>query len=388
MNNLPNFILPTGPRLKPQRQPASRSVPSSSSSTSISPSQSICDDVQWDEKYTPTSVDDLVVRKQRIDAIKALIQGSALHKREGYKLLLLKGPAGSCKSTAFRVLVSSLGYQIIEWENPTRTGGYDADDYETLAGRFERFMMQSTGSHTLTSNRPKILFFDDIPDLTTDSVRQQFQAVLTSYIQSQRVFFLVIAISDAYLAADRAGRRYGQESRLTNAGDLMTKDMIATGKCTELEFNPVTQFNVKKVLNRILQAERLSVAGNKALVDRIAVECHGDLRCSILTLQLYTLGQETSLKRKRGHVHGRYEPLELFHLVGKVLFAKRDDGVLQSKPHLMLDNCGNNHHTVLGWIYFNYHPFLTDIDQAAAIMGHMSDADVLGTNWMARVRGV
>ncbi|KAI8069422.1 Rad17 cell cycle checkpoint protein-domain-containing protein [Gongronella butleri] len=432
MSSQPHFILPLH-STQQTRRPHRSNPPSPSFAVPHSPTSSssgvenAC--LQWDEKHAPQVPDELAVRRQKLDTMRSMIKHSALHMRQGIKLIALTGPTGAGKSTAARVLVRDMGYQVTEWVNPLRDGDYDPEHHESIMTRFDRFMDRATRPFSLESRQPKIILFDDLPDLTTPSLLQQFVAILKSYVESKRDFLMIMVISESSMQQDD-GRRWRQrqyESGLLTANQILTKDMLATGRCAELEFNPVIKVNVKKVCGAILEKEKLLTQRTMDLIEHITDVCHGDLRCSIVTLQLYTLGEpvsnqtvESLKKRKRkrpsgrpsrsaaaydsdfesstqdstsgrgensnDNVHGRDDPLDLFHCIGKILFAKRENGRLASRPPAVLERSPFDHDQLLAWIFHNYDDFIVDVDQSALLMDHMADADVIGNNWMVKTR--
>lgn len=67
---------------------------------------------------------------------------------------------------------------------------------------FRQFMDKSIYYNTLDSldrpNKGKIILLDDIPDLTTFQVKQEFYSILRSCLDSSANFLIVLIASDSF----------------------------------------------------------------------------------------------------------------------------------------------------------------------------------------------
>ncbi|CAO3644263.1 unnamed protein product [Cunninghamella blakesleeana] len=291
-----------------------------------------------------------------------------------------------------------MNYDIVEWFNHAQLSHNDPD-YEPTMTKFKEFIKRSVESPSLnSSNKPKLILLDDLPDLTTPDIKYEFQSILKSYIESKYRFLLVIVISDAQMSTS-SNRYTGSsqaETQLIKISDILSEDVKASGKYDVIDFNPITKANLKKVMKRILEQEsryqNVSLSGNQ--MDDIIEQCHGDIRCAIITMQFYCRPSRPLLPQKRknstisnsdqssssSNIHCRDNPLDFFHAIGKVLSAKRDgSGALSSKPTDILNQCNLYCDTFIGWIFSNYHYVASDITDYSKVMNNLCDADMLGS---------
>ncbi|KAI9304902.1 Rad17 cell cycle checkpoint protein-domain-containing protein [Cunninghamella echinulata] len=361
----------------------------------------------WNEKYTPSTIDELAIRKQKLTELQQFLASSAISSNRGqYKLLILTGPTGCGKSTSIRVLANSLDYDIIEWSNNpqvSHSGFYDPD-YEPTMTKFSHFLKRSIetislNTHDRQQHRPKIILLDDLPDLTTTTIKHEFQSILKSYIASNYRFLLIIVLSDTQISnSNRSKAYYQMETQLTNISDILTHDIKTSGKCAVIEFNPVTKANLKKAMNRVLnqEARYSNVSLSSERINDIIEQCHGDIRCAINTMQFHCTPSRSLLPQKRkknrsnnnnnqqsissSNIHCRENPLTFYHAIGKVLYAKREEsGALESKPTDILNKCNADCDSFIGWVYSNYHYFTDSIIEYSKTMDNLCDADMLGS---------
>lgn len=73
------------------------------------------------------------------------------------------------------------------------------------------------------SSKPKLIFIDDIPDLTTLEVKQQFHSILRSCLNMPASFLLVFVVSNAYM--DSVYQRGNHDGKLSNMIDILPKDL-------------------------------------------------------------------------------------------------------------------------------------------------------------------
>ncbi|KAI8337559.1 Rad17 cell cycle checkpoint protein-domain-containing protein [Chlamydoabsidia padenii] len=390
--NGPNFLLPSE---SSQKRVSRRSTSDLQPSTSLTPFDA---SLPWHEKYTPTQEDELAVRGKKLDEVKYFINHSAIARRPGeYRLLVLTGPTGVGKSTSIRVLSRCMGYDIIEWNNYQQQlfnqSGYFDPDYEPTIDKFSQFLHQAVHTTTtLNRQKPKIILLDDIPDLTTPIIRQKFQSLIQSYVQSKRTFLLVIVHSEAQMDTGfgRQNRYSSRETRLTTLNDIVSKDIRITNRCGIVEFNPIIKANLKPVLTRILKSETTSLekpAIDTQQLDHIIEACHGDIRSAILTMQFYAARPSLHTRKRNlggnlkdnSSIHGRQNHLEFFHAVGKVLYAKRTpSGSLESKPTNILNNLNTDTDRYLGILFSNHHKMISDIHDISTTMNYLCDADMIG----------
>lgn len=113
-------------------------------------------------------------------------------------------------------------------------------DYEPVIDKFAQFLHRAIHSSNLSTTqqpKPRIILLDDLPDLTTPFVKQKFQSLLESYIQSNHAFLIVIVHSNAQMDVGfgRQHRYSSKESRLTTLNDIVTQHLRNNRRCEIVE---------------------------------------------------------------------------------------------------------------------------------------------------------
>lgn len=113
----------------------------------------------------------------------------------------------------------------------------------------------------------------------------------------------------------------------------------------------------------------------------------GDIRAAINNVQFYAIRSlYPSSKRKSSSSRQsnvvpfdeKIGPLDLFHAVGKVLYAKRNpDGTLESKPEHILNKIPVDNDIFISFLHQNSLYFFDDIESCAKSMDYLSVADTI-----------
>ncbi|PIA18588.1 Rad17-domain-containing protein [Coemansia reversa NRRL 1564] len=414
----------------------------------------------WWQRYVPKSADELAIHASKITQVRGWLEMASYAATHGgsrgtdyFRILVLEGPAGSCKSTCVRVLADELGLEIVEWINPLSGRLSDAAQNEDTVGvvrAFEEFLSQAeryTGLQMQKSDgvmndgsKGKLILIDDLPNIGHRDTRLSFGKALTrfSMLPARGSFPMVIIVTESFAAQqvleddgrrDRITRRFRETDTMQNADisiwsamDVLPTGVYNSSYCQSIKFNPVAPTIVVKGLKRILLLRNGldNVKGSKltstctAALKTIADECQGDLRLAVTMLQVSQAGNQipTSLdsnlltvgqkrRRKVGteskivdistNTGGetRRTALDLFHALGKVLYAKRTlvvdsgqrltHGRLESDPDEILDRLPMDLSTFGLYVHENYAEFCSNIEEAAQASAYFSDADVLGS---------
>ncbi|KAJ2808454.1 RFC checkpoint protein Rad17 [Coemansia helicoidea] len=365
-----------------------------------------------------------------------------------FRILVLEGPAGSGKSTCVRVLARELGLDVLEWINPLSVrlsdAAHQADDAPGVARRFEEFLLQAQRLPSLAlqpadgrhreQGRGKLILVDDIPNIGHRDTRESFREALLRFvaIPAHRSFPMVVVVTESFAAqqvleddgARRAVRRQRDndawshvDMAVWSAMDVLPAAVHGSPYCQTIRFNAVAPTIVAKALRRILhirsgrdpaKSAKLAPA-TAAAVKAIADECQGDLRLAVIKLQLALAGAAPAAgdspvgrKRRRGApaavdaVDGaaavglgeaRRSALDMFHALGKVMYAKRSPahtsggrGRLEADPDEVLDRLPTDLGTFGLYVHENYLDFCSAPGEAAAAAECMSDADALASS--------
>lgn len=291
---------------------------------------------------------------------------------------MLKGPAGSGKTTTVSLLSKALGYDIVEWRNSAGTE-YSAQGYASTGTHFDDFLGRGekyncldldgettsstpSSSATLQSSGRRIMLVEEFPSSLSpeSSGLTAFRSALLRHAASS------IPSIAARMAARSAETSYTpiviivSETLLgdgTSFSDSFTVHRLLGPELSNhpgvsiIEFNPIAPTFLTKALDLVLKKEaRLShrkrIPG-PAVLKRFAEM--GDIRSAISSLEFICLrggnyeGYSGTLnsRPKRSSkttlpptamemetlemVTQREASLGIFHAVGKIMYNKRDD---------------------------------------------------------------
>lgn len=90
---------------------------------------------------------------------------------------------------------------------------------------FTQFLNSSIRRDTMQNHtKKKLVFVDDIPDITTEDVKQRFHACLKSCLESSISFLLVLVISNAWMErSSRFNTSFGE--KLNRVTDIIPKSL-------------------------------------------------------------------------------------------------------------------------------------------------------------------
>lgn len=305
---------------------------------------------------------------------------------------MLKGPAGTGKSTLISVLSRALKFSIVEWRNPASSEG---GKFTSIASQLEDFLYRggqfgdlstdvseaSTSTSQMTSElfTKRVLMIEEFPSSISgnSSGLRAFRNSLLRYLSStysaaSQLFnvrskataypAVVMVVSEALLSLSIAS------SEAFTAHRLLGPDLISHPAVRIVEFNPTALTFVTKALDLTLRKEarcskRRRIPGS-AVIKRLA-EC-GDIRSAINSLEFMCLRREerdawsgrVAAKVKRSGTNGvtltdmekeslelltqREATLGMFHAVGKVVYNKRESIALgvesQTQPPSHLEH--------------------------------------------------
>jgi cell cycle checkpoint protein len=341
------------------------------------PQDPMLDDDQrpWSERFGPLSLDELVVHKKKVTDVRRWLE-DVMAGRMRQRLLILKGAAGTGKTTTVRLLAKDMRCELLEWRNPTTSGGLG---FQSVSAQFEEFMgrggkfgqldtdqeapsVPSYANGTNSENARRIILIEEFPNTFTrsSSPLQSFRSTVMQYLATNTpslaafgqppskdsITPIVMVISETLLTTTSAS------ADSFTAHRLLGPEITRHPGTAMIEFNPVAPTLLANALELIVQKEARKSGRRRTpgpLVLKRLGEI-GDIRSAISSLEFLCLkgdnetdwGSTVGAKKpKRGAkssialTKGEGESLELisqreaslgiFHAVGKVVYNKRDE---------------------------------------------------------------
>ncbi|CAG8262071.1 unnamed protein product [Penicillium nalgiovense] len=322
----------------------------------------------WAQRFAPANLGELAVHKKKVLDVQHWLE-DAFAGRRSERLLVLRGPAGSGKTTTVSLLSESLGYDIVEWKNPP-VPEFGARDYQSVSAHFEEFLgrgnkfggLDLEDASELDSQKEekprdqRILLIEEFPTMLgrASSALTAFRTSLQRYLAASANDHargssgsnhppVVIIVSETLL-----GSASSISDNLT-VHRLLGPTIYNHPGTTILDFNSIAPTFMHKALRSILDREartsrRVQIPG-PGVIDSISEI--GDIRSAISSLEFLCLKGDntgrwgdsvTKTKKARGEVAltamekeslkmitQREASLGMFHAVGKIVYNKRMD---------------------------------------------------------------
>ncbi|PHH89155.1 hypothetical protein CDD83_6587 [Cordyceps sp. RAO-2017] len=331
----------------------------------------------WSERFGPRNLEELAVHKKKVADVRRWLE-DVISGRMRQRMLVLKGAAGSGKTTTVRLLAQEMGCELLEWKNPAVSSGTGTAFVSTSA-QFDEFLGRGGKFGSLDVEDPsasvpscsgdpaqdpaqRIILIEEFPNTFSrsssvlSSFRKSLLRYLAAHVESQPTFGrkpqhglcspLVLVISETLLTTTSAAA-----DSLT-AHRLLGPEILRHPGVTVIEFNSIAPSLLAKALELIVQKEARKSGRRRTpgpLVLKRLGEI-GDIRNAISSLEFLCLKGDqdadwgakvafTKLKRGArdaiGLTEGETESLEsisqreaslgIFHAVGKVVYNKRDE---------------------------------------------------------------
>ncbi|KAK3330841.1 putative RAD17 protein [Apodospora peruviana] len=335
----------------------------------------------WPERFGPANLDELAVHKRKVADVRKWLE-DVLSGRVRQRLLVLKGAAGTGKTTTVQLLARDLRCEILEWRNPANSFGA-VQGYQPASAQFEEFLGRGGrfGQLDIESSDPpppppppaavnsaargaerRLILIEEFPNTFMrsstglTSFRNTILQFLAANVPSLTGFGrdaladpvtpIVMIVSETLLTTTSASADSFTAHRLLGAEILRHP---GTGL---IEFNPIAPSLLAKALELVVQKEARKSGRRRTpgpLVLKRLGEI-GDIRNAISSLEFLCVkgdddadwGSKVAFtKPKRGSkgppsltkgekdslmlVSQREATLGIFHAVGKVVYNKRGD---------------------------------------------------------------
>ncbi|KAH8675894.1 Rad17 cell cycle checkpoint protein-domain-containing protein [Xylariales sp. PMI_506] len=327
----------------------------------------------WSERFGPVNLEELVVHKKKVADVRQWLE-EVMAGRMRQRLLILKGAAGTGKTTTVRLLAKDMHCELLEWRNPTSSGGLG---FQSASAQFEEFLnrggkfgqldielddMASAPRSVDSGNSRKIILIEEFPNTFTRSstALQSFRSTIMSYLASNTpslaafgkqqspdpITPVVVVISETLLTTTSAS------ADSFTAHRLLGPEIIRHPGAGLIEFNAVAPTLLANALELIVQKEARK-SGRKRTPGPMVLKRLGeigDIRSAISSLEFLCLKGDaetdwgakiTFTKPKRGSkntvaltkseadslelISQREASLGIFHAVGKVVYNKREE---------------------------------------------------------------
>ena len=368
-------------RLRNDSQPPFPTPPLSASQKFIKPPKptplaTANDDSRpWSERFGPRNLEELAVHKKKVSDVRRWLE-DVIGGRMRQRLLILKGAAGSGKTTTMRLLANDMGSELLEWRNPTGSSGLGfvsaSAQFEEFLGRGGKFgsldtddsvpVPSQSNSQTARKNDKRIILIEEFPNTfqksstALTSVRNtilQYLAANTPSLsmfgtppQQEPVTPVVMIISETHLTTTSAS------ADSFTAHRLLGPEILQHPGVGMIEFNAIAPSLLLKALELIVQKEARKSGRRKTPGPQVLKRLGeiGDIRNAASSLEFLCLkgdqqgdwgnkvafskqskGVKDSIKLTQGEeeslelISQREASLGIFHAVGKVVYNKRDE---------------------------------------------------------------
>lgn len=337
----------------------------------------------WSERFAPTNLDELAVHKKKVADVRRWLD-DVLMGRLRQRLLVLKGAAGTGKTTTLRLLAKDMDLDVLEWRNPSGSGAGISLGFSSAAAQFDEFLnrgsrftqldLESGGSDsddpTKETNgtdgahqRRKIILIEEFPNtfMRSSSGLTGFRNTVLQYLAAntpslatfaQRgapamdsITPVVMIVSETLLTTTSAS------ADSFTAHRLLGPEILRHPGTGLIEFNAIAPTLLARALEIVVQKEarksgRRRTPGPQVLRRLGEV---GDIRSAVASLEFFCVkgdddgdwGAKVAFSKGRkgpkdaALTRGERDTLEMvsqreaslgvFHAVGKVVYNKRDD---------------------------------------------------------------
>jgi cell cycle checkpoint protein len=337
----------------------------------------------WVVQFGPSNLDELAVHKRKVGDVRNWLNFAYNGKRQ--RVLVLKGAAGTAKTTTVELLAKDMGVQVTEWKNPagsdlssegSMSASFQFEDFVGRAGKSGGLTLAVSGQedagvdHGLSTDSTgernaesrQLILIEEFPNTfsKTSPALQSFRSAIAQYLAAGPVANgsptpIVLVISETLLSTSTAAADSFTAHRLLGP-ELLENPWLDT-----IEFNAIAPTILIKALEGVVVKEARRSGRRKTpgplVLKRIAET--GDIRSAVSSLEFLCLRGDdgdtwsskvtfTKAKKSKGEVtmtkaeeealrliSNRENSLGIFHSVGKIVYNKRqepDRGTVLAHP--------------------------------------------------------
>ncbi|CAD6443464.1 90ff8f1c-5d48-4058-8eae-330f7acfd536-CDS [Sclerotinia trifoliorum] len=344
----------------------------------------------WAERFGPNNLEELGVHKKKVTDVKTWLE-NVIGGQMRQRLLILKGAAGTGKTTTIQLLAKDMGCDILEWRNPVGSVA-SSDGFQSIAAQFAEFMGRGGkfGQLDLFSDdnadilvkpevkpldrRKQIILVEEFPNTFTrsSSTLQSFRSAILQYLafntpplsmaynseaKNDPITPVVMIVSETLLTTTSASADSFTAHRLLGA-EILQHPGVGV-----IEFNAIAPTILAKALEVVIQKESRKSGRRKTPGPQVLKRLGevGDIRSAIGSLEFMCLrgdvddwggkvvfgkgkkiSKDTLLTKMEEDslelITRREASLGIFHAVGKVVYNKRESkapGDVEYLPHFI-----------------------------------------------------
>ncbi|KAK6608754.1 Rad17 cell cycle checkpoint protein [Botrytis cinerea] len=398
----------------------------------------------WAERFGPNNLEELGVHKKKVMDVRTWLD-NVIGGRMRQRLLILKGAAGTGKTTTVQLLAKDMGCDVLEWRNPV--GSIDSSDgFQSMAAQFEDFMGRGGkfGQLDLFSDdhgdipaeaevkpldqRKQIILVEEFPNTFTrsSSALQSFRSAILQYLASNTPLLsmshnphfksdpitpVVMIVSETLLTTTSAS------ADSFTAHRLLGPEILQHPGVGVIEFNSIAPTILAKALETVVQKESRKSGRRKTPGPQVLKSLgRGDIDDwggKVVFGKGKKTSKDTSLTKMEEEslelITRREASLGIFHAVGKVVYNKREgkvSGDVESLPHFishqsrpkksevgineLIDETGTDTPTFIAALHENYilsceappSSFeFSSLDHVNGCIDALSDSDLLCPSW-------
>ncbi|EWZ91853.1 cell cycle checkpoint protein [Fusarium oxysporum f. sp. lycopersici MN25] len=329
----------------------------------------------WSERFGPRNLEELAVHKKKVSDVRRWLE-DVIAGRMRQRLLILKGTAGSGKTTTMRLLANDMGSELLEWRNPAGSSGLGfvsaSAQFQEFLGRGGKFgaletdtsvsSTQNSSQTTRKDDSKRVILIEEFPNTFSRSstALTSFRNTVLQYLanstpslsmfakpsQHEPITPVVMIISETHLTTTSAS------ADSFTAHRLLGPEILQHPGVGMIEFNAIAPSLLLKALELVVQKEARKSGRRKTPGPQVLKRLGeiGDIRNAVSSLEFLCLkgdqqgdwgnkvvltkqtkGAKDAIKLTQGEeesleqVSQREASLGIFHAVGKVVYNKRDE---------------------------------------------------------------
>ncbi|KAI6184068.1 hypothetical protein M3Y97_00556700 [Aphelenchoides bicaudatus] len=262
--------------------------------------------------HEPEDISELIVNKKKIEEVRTWMQNK-IQNEFGNKLLLITGPSGCGKSSTVRLICDELDIEFTEFEFGSQLNANDNLDLEdgivqeSQLDAFRNFIIRSQNKTVEGRSRTrKLIIVKELPVMMINDPSRFY--VFLREILPHMTTFLVFSFAIIGTSWDFSPFRIFPDS------------VLIEFNIHHIKFNAIPKTVMSKKVQKWIGEMKIPV--NKKFVETVISKANGDLRSAMSVLQISCVDKK---KFNADFLIPSDPSVDLFHFLGKILYAKRSE---------------------------------------------------------------